>query len=176
MPTGTSLPPAGGTGERGRSGASKDVLCGGAGNDTLIGAGGNDTLLEEAGNDALQGRPGNDILNGGTGADTASFENITSTTSPVNASLNTDSATGNAAVGSDLLSCVERLTGTAGNDTLTVADTDSVGSPNAANLLRGLGGDDTLDATDGTGNDRVDGGTGSDTCQTDVGDTARNCL
>jgi Ca2+-binding RTX toxin-like protein len=163
--------------------ASKDVLCGGAGNDTLIGKGGNDILLGEAGNDSLQGGPKNDILNGGTGADTASYANITSTTSPVNASLATDFATGDAAVGSDLLSHVERLTGTAGNDTLTVANSDPPsGTPalNAANVLKGLGGDDTLDAAEGgepndVGNDRVDGGTGSDTCQTDAGDTARNC-
>jgi hypothetical protein len=51
---------------------------------------------------------------------------------------------------------------------------------NAANVLNGLGGDDTLDAAEAgdpndVGNDRVDGGTGSDTCQTDDGDTARNC-
>ena len=76
-------------------------------------------------------------------------------------------------MGSDLLSYVERLTGTAGADTLTVADSD--GSSNAANILKGLGGADTLDAQEGTGNDRVDGGTGTDTCQKDPGDTAVSC-
>lgn len=147
--------------------AGRDVLCGGSGNDTLIGNGGNDILLGESGNDTLHGRSKNDILSGGTGADTASYANAPS---PVNASLATDFATGE---GSDLLSSVERLTGSAGADTLTVADSD--GSSNAANVLRGLGGTDTLDAQEGTGNDAVNGGTESDTCQTDPGDNVVSC-
>lgn len=155
----------------------RDVICGGAGNDTLIGKSGNDVLLGEGGNDSLQGGTGNDILNGGLGSDTASF--ATSAT-PVNASLATDFATGE---GSDLLSYLERLTGSAGNDTLTVADTDTSKVPafNPANVLKGLGGNDTLDAAEqGTaseiGNDKVDGGKGSaDVCQTDTGDQRVNC-
>jgi hypothetical protein len=42
-------------------------------------------------------------------------------------------------------------------------------------VLKGLGGNDTLNAAEGTGNDRVDGGTGTDVCQTDAGDTKLNC-
>ena len=147
--------------------AGKDVLCGGSGNDSLKGLGGNDILLGGTGNDSLQGGAQNDILNGGTGVDTASYA---SATNPVIASLATDFATGE---GSDLLSYVVRLTGTAGADTLTVADSD--GSSNAANILKGLGGADTLDAQEGVGNDKVDGGTGNDTCQKDPGDQAVNC-
>jgi Ca2+-binding RTX toxin-like protein len=150
--------------------AGKDVLCGLGGNDSLKGLGANDILLGGTGNDSLQGGAQNDILNGGAGADTASYAGATT---PVTASLATDIATGGAAVGSDLLSYVERLTGTAGADTLTVADSD--GSSNAANILKGLGGADTLDAQEGTGNDRVDGGTGTDTCQKDPGDKAVSC-
>jgi Ca2+-binding RTX toxin-like protein len=48
-----------------------------------------------------------------------------------------------------LFSCVERLTGSARND--------------------------TLDAQEGPGNDTADGGTGTDTCQTDPGDRSLNC-
>jgi Ca2+-binding RTX toxin-like protein len=149
----------------------KDILCGGAGNDVLIGRGGNDILLGESGNDSLQGGTGNDIHNGGTGTDTASYA---SSTTPVTASLATDFATGE---GSDLLSYIERLTGSTKADNLTVADTDTSTTPstNAANVLKGLGGADTLDAAEGTGNDRVDGGTGLDDCQTDAGDTKLNC-
>jgi Ca2+-binding RTX toxin-like protein len=59
---------------------------------------------------------------------------------------------------------------------LTVADTDtSTPSSNAANVLKGLGGVDKLDAAEGAGNDRVDGGTGNDVCQSDTGDTTLNC-
>ena len=39
----------------------------------------------------------------------------------------------------------------------------------------GLGGVDTLDAQDGTGNDTVNGGTESDICQRDTGDQVSNC-
>jgi Ca2+-binding RTX toxin-like protein len=134
----------------------RDVLCGGVGNDTLIGKGGNDILLGESGNDSLQGGLQNYILNGGTGTDTASYAK---STTPVTASLATDFATGE---GSDLLSFVERLTGT-------------TPSSNAANILKGLGGADALDAAEGTGNDKVDGGTGNDTCQTDAQDTKLDC-
>ena len=151
--------------------ASRDILCGGAGNDVLIGKGGSDILLGESGNDSLQGGLQNDIINGGTGTDTASYAG---STTPVTASLATDFATGE---GSDLLSFIERLTGSTKADNLTVADTDTSTTPdfNAANVLKGLGGADTLDAAEGTGNDRVDGGTGNDTCQTDMGDTKLNC-
>ena len=151
--------------------AGRDVLCGGAGNDILKGLGGNDMLLGESGNDSMQGGTQNDILNGGTGTDTASYA---ASTSAVNASLATDFATGE---GSDLLSYVEKLTGSAGADTLTVADSDTITVPtfNAANVLKGLGGSDTLDAQEGTGNDTADGGTGTDTCLTDTGDRRLNC-
>ena len=108
-------------------------------------------------------------LNGATGADTASYATATT---PLTASLATDFATGE---GSGLLSYVERLTGSAGADTLTVADTDPVTGVNAANILEGLGGADTLDAQEGTGNDTVNGGTESDICQTDTGDQVSSC-
>jgi hypothetical protein len=44
---------------------------------------------------------------------------------------------------------VEGLTASAGADVLTVTDSD--GSSNAANVLEGLGGNDTLDAQEGVG-------------------------
>lgn len=115
----------------------------------------------------MQGGLQNDILNGGTGTDTASYA---SSATAVSASLATDFATGE---GSDLLSLIERLSGSTKADSLTVADTDTSTSPstNVANVLKGLGGVDTLDAAEGTGNDRVDGGTGTDVCQADTGGT-----
>jgi hypothetical protein len=43
-------------------------------------------------------------------------------------------------------------------------------------ILKRLGGNDTLDAQEGAGNDKVDGGKGSaDVCQTDAGDQRVNC-
>jgi Ca2+-binding RTX toxin-like protein len=119
----------------------RDILCSGPRNDTLIGKGGNVILLGESGNDSLQGGTENDILNGGTGTDTASYA---SSMTAVSASLATAFATGE---GSDLLSYVERLTGSSRADTLTVADSD--GPLNAATILKGPGGADTLDAQGG---------------------------
>jgi hypothetical protein len=141
----------------------KDVLCGLGGNDTIKGLDGNDILLGGPGNDTLGGGLGNDIDNGGSGADTANYS--TSATRII-ASLATELATGE---GTDTFSGVERLSGSGLADTLT----GSVG----ANILKGLGGNDTLRARDGVGgNDTVDGGAGSnDTCQKDAGDAARNC-
>ncbi len=63
---------------------------------------------------------------------------------------------------------MENLTGAAGRDTLT-------GSTPGANVLKGLGGNDTLSVKDGRANDPSDGGAGTDTCRKDAGDTARNC-
>ncbi|MFN8076854.1 MAG: hypothetical protein U0Q15_15750 [Kineosporiaceae bacterium] len=58
---------------------------------------------------------------------------------------------------------VEQAQGDRGPDRLT-------GSA-VANVLRGGGGDDVIDAVDGiAGNDVVEGGGGSDTCRADVGD------
>jgi Ca2+-binding RTX toxin-like protein len=40
--------------------------------------------------------------------------------------------------------------------------------------LTGSARNDMLDAQEGAGNDTADGGTGTDTCQTDTGDRRRN--
>jgi hypothetical protein len=42
-------------------------------------------------------------------------------------------------------------------------------------MLKGLGGNGTLDAQDGVGNDTVDGGAGTDTCQKGTVDKNLNC-
>ena len=82
--------------------------------DTLIGGTGNDTLNGGAGDDLLRGGLGKDVLIGGTGIDTVSYS---AATAAVNVNLTTGLATG--ADGSDTLSTIENIIGSAFADTLT---------------------------------------------------------
>jgi len=147
-------------------GAGKDVIRGRGGDDTLVGRGGNDILRGGDENGTIRGGAQNDILNGGAETDTASHEGAVGATTPVSASLASNFATGE---GANLFSYIENLTGTDGDDTLS-------GSM-AANLLKGLGGDDVLRSEDGmSGNDTVNGGNGTnDTCLADPGDIRIDC-
>ena len=129
-----------------------NTLAGGAGDDILVGYEGNDTLAGTAGNDTLYGRVGNDIINGGgAGSDTASYADAAGA---VTVSLaRQGSAQNTIGAGSDTLTNIENLTGSALSDTLT-------GDANA-NALSGLAGSDALNG--GAGNDTLTGLTGNDT-------------
>ena len=99
------------------------------------------------GNDFLQGTLGNDTLNGGAGNDTASFVNAFSggSTTGVTVDLNTQGVAQNTvAAGTDTLTGIENLVGSALNDTLT-----------------GDGNDNVIEG--GLGNDVLVGGVGVDT-------------
>ncbi|KRC82486.1 M10 family metallopeptidase C-terminal domain-containing protein [Sphingomonas sp. Root241] len=126
-----------------------DVLSGADGNDVLIGLAGNDTLDGGNGDDTLFGGEGDDVLIGGAGIDTASYSDAAVGVT-VNLGLAGAQATG---AGSDTLSGIENLIGSAFNDVLTGAA--------GANLLFGGAGDDRLDG--GAGADGLTGGTGDDT-------------
>ncbi len=113
-----------------------DTINGLAGTDLLDGGSGNDALNGGDGDDVLIGGLGNDALNGGTGIDTADYAGAGA---GVTVNLATGSATGGA--GTDTLSLVENITGSAFADTLT-------GDGNA-NVIRGGGGIDTLNGGGG---------------------------
>lgn len=117
-------------------------------NDTLIGNAGANRLDGGGGNDDLQGGLGDDSLEGGDGFDTANYSTVATA---VTANLATHKATG-AGIGTDTLSNIERLVGTALNDTLTGDEYD--------NELVGGDGDDVLDG--GAGADSLIGGDGVD--------------
>jgi serralysin len=117
-----------------------DVIHGLAGADMLDGGSGNDVLNGGDGDDILIGGRGNDALNGGAGHDVADYAGATS---GVTVNLATGLASGGA--GSDTLSSIEEVRGSAHADTLT-------GDANA-NILRGGGGIDTLNG--GGGNDQL---------------------
>ena len=100
----------------------------------LYGNGGDDTLISSA---------GNDTMDGGTGNDTASYANAASA---VTVNLSTGTATGD---GSDTLSNIENVIGSANGDTITGDSND--------NILAG-----------GDGLDTLTGGAGADTFMFDA--------
>jgi Ca2+-binding RTX toxin-like protein len=128
-------------------------LLGSAHADRLTGDGNDNRLEGSWGNDTLDGGGGDDTLEGGVGNDTASYA---SAAGGVTASLTAQGGiqdTGGA--GSDILSGMENLQGSAHADILTGDDN--------ANVLGGGNGSDTL--TGGAGNDTLEGGIGSDTAR-----------
>jgi Ca2+-binding RTX toxin-like protein len=131
-----------------------DVIDAGGGPDVAFGKRGADRLDGGAGDDKLFGGPGDDTLSGGAGAaDTVSYID---SASAVRADLGTNTATGE---GSDRLSGVESLSGSAFTDELT--------GDSRANRLFGNDGDDRLVA--GGGADFVGGGGGTDIIEAGAG-------
>jgi len=122
-----------------------NTLIGNGAINTLLGMGGNDILDGGAGNDVLEGGLGDDSLEGGTGTDTASYA---SAAAAVTVSLAIAGAQATGGAGSDTLSNIENLTGSAFDDTLT--------GNSGNNVLRGE-----------AGADRMIGGTGNDTYYVD---------
>lgn len=145
--------------ENATGGSGNDTLIGNTAANALTGNAGNDTLMGRDGNDILDGGAGDDALDGGEGIDTATYASAASAVT-VDLSVTAAQATGGA--GSDTLSNVENLVGSAFGDVLR-------GNTNA-NLLSGGAADDSLYGEDGSdtlhggaGNDRLDGGAGIDT-------------
>ncbi|MEX0832274.1 MAG: hypothetical protein WD276_00135 [Actinomycetota bacterium] len=160
--------------------AGADTICGLGANDTLKGLGANDTLIGGSGNDTMLGGAGNDSLEGGIGKDTASF---TASPAGVTVDLAAGTSTGE---GSDTLEAEnavgsgfpDSLTGNGGPNTLTGGNgSDSLIGAAGSDVLKGGGSADTLDGIDGVGgNDKLNGGgTTSDVCNRDPGDTIANC-
>jgi Ca2+-binding RTX toxin-like protein len=114
-------------------------LEGGDGNDTLTGGNGDDTLIGGNGDDSLLGNDGHDVIDGGEGVDTASF--AFSDQFVVVVLSGSGSANGD---GSDSLTDVENVTGSALDDIIIGSDDDNR-----------LAGD--------RGNDMIEGGRGADT-------------
>ena len=139
---------------------------GGAGTDTLTnienltGSAFDDTLTGDDNDNAISGLAGNDTLNGGAGDDTLDGGDGHRYRQLCRCRQRRDrqpraagAAQDTGGAGSDTLTSIENLTGSAFNDTLT-GDAD-------ANILSGLAGNDTLQG--GAGNDTLDGGDRTDT-------------
>jgi serralysin len=135
-------------------GLGADSLSGLAGNDRLEGGNGNDSLNGGNGDDLLIGGAGNDLLTGGVGIDTASYEDA-ATGVTVSLALTTAQNTGGA--GTDTLTQIENLIGSAFNDILT-------GGAGANRIDGGVGNDLFIVATaaDHTADEAIIGGAGVD--------------
>jgi len=136
-----------------------NALFGEAGNDVLYGGDGADKLYGGAGNDILFGGPGDDLLHGGAGQDFASYADAGSGVAVSLALQGAAQDTGGA--GHDTLISIEKIDGSAFNDTLS--------GDSGSNALFGEAGDDTLwgaagadSLYGGAGNDVIDGGAGQD--------------
>ena len=136
-----------------------DRLNGSSGWDALFGGAGDDKLFGNGGDDWLNGGAGNDTINGGTGIDTADYADAISAIT-LNLALTGAQRTGGA--GTDTVTNVENINGSAFNDRLTGNSLANQIDGNAGNdSLFGMAGNDIL--TGGAGNDLIDGGTGIDT-------------
>ena len=148
-----------------------DLVNGNASNNQLIGEAGDDTLNAAGGNDALTGGAGNDTLDGGSGGvfendfDKADYSAATGAINAVmssgSAALNFSTLTGDASVGTDTLTSIEWIIGSAFDDTYYanldftsgghfywLVNEDGFGGSGALNVFQGGAGNDTV-----TGND-----------------------
>lgn len=160
---------AGGDGT-GAAYASPLTIDGDGGNDTLQGGNSNDVVNGGAGADVFVGSPaadGSDTFNGAGGKDVADYS---ARTAAVNVSLEGGANDGEAGEADNVMPDVENVMGGRG------ADTISDGGFVVANAFKGGRGGDVIQADDGVGgNDVVNGGTGTDTCIADSGDTVTAC-
>ena len=129
-------------------GADDDYLIGDTGNDVIFGGTGNDKINGGSGDDLLDGGAGNDTLFGGTGTDTLDFAKLSTA---VAVDLTSRSVI-NTEAGTDLVSSVETVLGTALNDTIR--------GDKYANSLAGREGNDVLSGAAGI--DTLTGGAGAD--------------
>jgi Ca2+-binding RTX toxin-like protein len=124
-----------------------DEVTGGAGNDTLRGQAGDDTLNGGDGDDTIYGGQGTDIYFGGANLDTLRFNEENDSDNGVTVNLVTGQVTDSYGNVETIPSLdIERVVGTNRADTLTGSTNNILFQPGVfyANLLRGLGGNDTL--------------------------------
>jgi Ca2+-binding RTX toxin-like protein len=131
--------------------AGEDTLYGGDGDDQLFGGANDDKLQGGAGDDTLVGGGGINAQDGGGGVDTASFVDASAA---MRVTLN-GATSAFVHIGSFIRGTVkniENVVGGSGDDTIT--------GDGFANLLQGVGGNDTLSG--GSGDDRLLGAGGND--------------
>jgi dipeptidyl aminopeptidase/acylaminoacyl peptidase len=158
---------------RGRSPAWQPRPCsvtGTAGPDHLVGTANDDVICGLAGHDVIEGRGGNDVVSGGTGRhDTLSLgwaSHGATVRVPMHAAIE----------GVEYLSGVEDVFGSPFADLLRggqVANLLRGGKGN--DDLRGGSGNDFIDARDGAPGDVLHGGSGTNRCRFDPGDSVHRC-
>ena len=98
-------------------GAGRDLLQGGGGDDRLEGGSNDDKLEGGAGDDLLIGGAGGDRLDGGSGTDTVSYKDSAEAVSVILSGAGSYSPSGGDARG-DIITSVEKIIGSTGNETL----------------------------------------------------------
>lgn len=136
-------------------GRGDDRLSGGGGDDRLVGGAGRDHLLGDTGDDTLVGGPGADTLDGGANGLLGDLVDY-SGRRPVRVDIGTDRPQAIAGHGRDLLTGIEGVIGSNGDDTLIGND-----APRSASRFLGGNGDDLLIGTAGL--NRFSGDAGNDT-------------
>jgi Ca2+-binding RTX toxin-like protein len=152
-----------------------DQLTGGNGDDQLLAFNGNDTVLGMDGADTIQPGEDNDVVDGGPGVDKVDYllnQNIPS----VNLDLAKTDPQDTGGAGTDAISNVEDVDGTAGpdvlrgdssaNDLFASSGNDELEGRKGRDTLQGWKGEDSIDARDG-GPDKVDCGEDADKVVTD---------
>ncbi|MBX7457182.1 hypothetical protein K3152_02885 [Qipengyuania sp. 1NDH17] len=136
-----------------------DTVRGGSGNDHLHAVYGNDTLYGENGWDTLYSGEGDDLLDGGNGTDTVSYANSAAAVTVDLGIQGIAQDTGGA--GMDTLIDVERLAGSAFDDTLHAGDLSTAiyGGDGFDDIVGGIGSDFLFGDE---GNDNLYGGNGWD--------------
>ena len=147
---------------------SIESLIGSAHGDFLTGTTGANILNGGAGDDRLAGGAGDDRLIGGSGIDTADYSDAAGA---VTAKLNLRQVINDGSGGTDTLSGIENLTGSAFNDLLFGdAGANVISGGLGSDTLLGLDGDDILMGGAGAAN-TLYGGLGDDTYVVDANDT-----
>jgi Ca2+-binding RTX toxin-like protein len=150
--------------------AGGDVLFGGAGDDLLDGGTGNDMFYPGDGNDIVNGGRGADFINSDAGADLVSggdgddFFSYYFRTADLSISLDGVANDGEAGEHDNFGADVERFNGGSGHDVFIGSPADNAFYGGAgADRVFGLGGNDFVEATEGS---LLDGGDGNDRLKT----------
>lgn len=139
--------------------SSADTFTGDGIANVLIGNGGADSLTGGAGNDTLRGGTGNDTIDGGTDTDTVDYSTAAAA---VTVNLGSGTASNDGDGGSDTLSNIENVIGSAYNDSITGSNSSNLLNGGAGNdTISGSGADDTI--IGGAGNDTISGNGNTDT-------------
>jgi len=136
-----------------------DTVSGFGGNDSLFGNDGNDNVFGGDGDDFMVGGLGDDQLDGGAGFDAVSYFDVLNASVTITLGLNSTALVSDGS-GTDTLISIDSGTGTGADDTFNIRQ-DFVGDDGSSfAIIRGAGGNDTINGNGETRIDYIDASTG----------------